>query len=368
MAFASGCEATLFCDKLTDKFMNLKGGAIDKRIQAEYIWIGGSGEDLRSKGKTLEGPIKSIEDLPDWDFDGSSTGQAKGTYSEIWLKPVKYIKDPFRGGENILVLCECLDAKNMQPVETNRRAHASKIFNNKKVAQQHPWFGMEQEYVFFDVKTRRPLGWPSVGFPAPQGPYYCGVGAAKVFGRPIVEAHYKACLYAGIPIAGINAEVMPAQWEFQIGPCEGIEAADYLWLARYLLFRIAEEFGVSISLEPKPILGDWNGTGCHTNYSTQAMREKDGYKHIMEAIDRLGKNHEKHMKQYGKRNRRRLTGHHETAKFEEFSFGVANRGASVRIPRKCEIAQKGYLEDRRPAANCDPYAVTAAMAETTLLD
>jgi len=368
MALRSGCECGSSCEKTLEKFKNLKGGSLEDSIQAEYIWIGGSGEDIRSKGKTLKAPVKSIKDIPDWNFDGSSTGQAKGSYSEIWLKPAKYVKDPLRGGENILVLCECLDAKTMQPVETNFRSIAAKIFSNEKVAEQHPWFGIEQEYTMYDVKTQRPLGWPSVGYPAPQGPYYCGVGASRVFGRPVVEAHYKTCLYAGIPIAGINAEVMPAQWEFQIGPCEGIEAADYLWLARYLLLRVAEEFDVAISLEPKPVLGDWNGTGCHTNYSTAAMRAKDGYKHILEGVDRLGKNHQKHMKAYGKRNRRRLTGNHETAKFDEFSFGVANRAASIRIPRQCEIDKKGYFEDRRPAANCDPYCVTAMIAETTLLD
>jgi len=333
-----------------------------------FIRIGGSGEDIRSKAKTLKAPVKSIKDIPDWNFDGSSTGQANGSYSEIWLKPGKYVKDPIRGGENILVLCECLDAKTMKPVPTNHRSMASKVFANEKVASQHPWFGIEQEYTMFDIKSQRPLGWPSVGYPAPQGPYYCGVGATKVYGRLIVEAHYKACIYAGLPLGGVNAEVMPAQWEFQIGPCEGIEAGDSLWLARYLLLRIAEEFNVEISFEPKPVPGDWNGTGCHTNYSTAAMREKDGYKYILEAVYRLETNHQKHMQAYGKRNRRRLTGDHETAKFDEFSFGVANRAASIRIPRMCEIEQKGYMEDRRPASNCNPYQVTALLAQTTLLD
>lgn len=138
-----------------------------------------------------------------------------------------------------------------------------------------PWFGIEQEYTLLDMDGR-PFGWPKCGFPGPQGPYYCGVGASKVYGRDIVEAHYRACLYAGINIAGTNAEVMPSQWEFQVGPTEGISAGDELWVARYLLHRVAEEFGVVVTLDPKPMEGDWNGAGAHTNFSTKAMREENG--------------------------------------------------------------------------------------------
>lgn len=90
-------------------------------------------------------------------------------------------------------------------------------------AKHKPWFGLEQEYTLLGTDGR-PYGWPKNGFPGAQGPYYCGVGTGKVYCRDIVEAHYKACLYAGIRISGVNAEVMPAQWEFQVGPCEGIES------------------------------------------------------------------------------------------------------------------------------------------------
>jgi len=352
---------------ILSKYLKLGNGDKGTQIQAEYIWIGGSGEDIRSKGRTLPAPIKSVKDIPDWNFDGSSTGQAKGKFSEVWLRPVKYVKDPFRGDDNILVLCECLDAKTLEPLPSNHRGIARKIFENKSVISEEPWFGIEQEYTIFDPKTGRPFGWPTMGFPSPQGPYYCSIGASTAFGRAIVEAHYKACLYAGIRLTGINAEVMPSQWEFQIGPCEGIDAADQLWLSRYILNRVAEEFGATISLEPKPMPGDWNGTGCHTNFSTASTRKEGGYKALLDAIEKLSKHHKLHMKVYGKRNKKRMTGIHETAKFDEFSYGVANRGASVRIPRQCEIDQKGYFEDRRPAANCDPYDVTAAIASTTIL-
>jgi len=346
------------------KYLNLEQRG---RVQCEYIWIGGSGSDIRAKTRTLPKKVSSLSDIPCWNYDGSSTGQADGSFSEIWLQPVKFCADPFRGGDNILCLCECLEAKTMQPIRTNRRADAMKVFEQKSVVDEEPWYGIEQEYTLFGAAGVTPLGWPNNGFPAPQGPYYCSVGANFAHGRHVVEAHYRACLYAGLDISGINAEVMAGQWEFQVGPSTGIDAADQLWLARYLLNRVAEDFGVVVSYEPKPIKGDWNGAGAHTNFSTKSMRADGGYKAILAGIERLAKAHEQHMMVYGKGNELRMTGLHETASYKTFKYGVADRGASIRIPRQSEIDQKGYLEDRRPAANCDPYDVTAIVAKTVLL-
>ncbi|MCQ7628146.1 hypothetical protein NP210_24900, partial [Salmonella enterica] len=236
---------------------------------------------------------------------------------------------------------------------------------------QHPWFGMEQEYTLMGTDGH-PFGWPSNGFPGPQGPYYCGVGADRAYGRDIVEAHYRACLYAGVKITGTNAEVMPAQWEFQIGPCEGIHMGDHLWVARFILHRVCEDFGVIATFDPKPIPGNWNGAGCHTNFSTKAMREENGLKYIEEAIEKLSKRHQYHIRAYdpkgGLDNARRLTGFHETSNINDFSAGVANRSASIRIPRTVGQEKKGYFEDRRPSANCDPFAVTEAIIRTCLLN
>merc|ERR1711904_311341 len=230
-----------------------------------------------------------------------------------------------------------------------------------------PWYGIEQEYTLVKTDGHTPLGFPDVGYPAPQGPYYCGAGFDSAIGRPIADNHYKACLYAGVTIAGINAEVMPGQWEYQIGPCEGIQSGDDLWMSRYLMIRVCEKHGVNVSFDPKPIPGDWNGAGCHTNYSTKEMREAGGYAKIIAAIEKLGKKHEEHIAAYGEGNERRLTGAHETAAIDKFSYGVANRGASIRIPRDTEKAQYGYFEDRRPASNCDPYIVTSKIFDTTCL-
>ena len=196
------------------------------------------------------------------------------------------------------------------------------------------WFGLEQEYTLLGHDDW-PYGWPKSGFPGPQGPYYCGVGTGKVYCRDIVEAHYKACLYANIKIAGINAEVMPAQWEYQVGPCEGIELGDHLWMSRFLLHRIAEEFGAKISFHPKPIPGDWNGAGLHTNVSTKEMREDGGMKHIEAAMKKLEARHVDHIKVYGEGNDARLTGKHETGSIDSFSWGIANSKSNLNI--KCTM-------------------------------
>ncbi|GMT34833.1 hypothetical protein PFISCL1PPCAC_26130, partial [Pristionchus fissidentatus] len=336
-------------------------------LQVKYVWVDGTGEYLRAKTKVFDFEPKSASDLPVWNFDGTSTGQAIGDESDVFMKPVALFRDPFRPGPNKLALCETLD-KNGKPTATNNRAKCVEVM--KKAYDQHPWFGMEQEYTLLDM-DKHPLGWPRRGFPAPQGPYYCGVGADKVYGREIVEAHARACMYAGIKMSGTNAESMPSQWEFQVGPCEGMEMGDQLWMARFILHRICEDFGVIVSLDPKPVVGDWNGAGCHANFSTQAMREPGGYKVIEEAIHKLSEVHNQHIAYYdphgGRDNERRLTGAHETETIDAFSFGVANRQCSIRIPKQTFDDQFGYFEDRRPSSNCDPYTVTAALVKTCCL-
>jgi len=247
------------------------------KMKAEYIWMDGHKptEKLRSKTKVLNEKVNKVSDLPMWGFDGSSTMQATGQNSDCLLEPVKFISDPIRGGNNIIVLCEVFNADGTVH-KTNTRAGLRELA--KKYKEQESWFGIEQEYTLF--QGIKPLGWPDNGFPAPQGGYYCGVGSDEVFGRPVVEAHMEACINAGLEISGINAEVMPAQWEFQIGPLDALEAADQTWLARWLLYRIGEDFKVSATLHPKPVSGDWNGAGAHTNFSTKTMREEGGMKII----------------------------------------------------------------------------------------
>jgi glutamine synthetase len=351
---------------LLNDLINLNLSEATEKIIAEYIWIGGSGMDMRSKARTLSGPVSDPKKLPKWNYDGSSTDQAPGDDSEVILYPQAIFKDPFRRGNNILVMCDAYTPAG-EPIPTNKRFNAEKIFSHPDVLAEEPWYGIEQEYTLLQKDVKWPLGWPVGGFPGPQGPYYCGVGADKSFGRDIVDSHYKACLYAGINISGINGEVMPGQWEFQVGPCVGISAGDQLWMARYILERITEIAGVVLTFDPKPIQGDWNGAGAHANYSTKSMRKDGGYEVIKKAIEKLSKRHTEHISAYGEGNERRLTGRHETADINSFSWGVANRGASVRVGRDTEKEGKGYFEDRRPASNMDPYVVSSMIAETTIL-
>lgn len=331
-------------------------------VIAEYIWIDGTSPTpaLRSKAKVLD-KHEDFKDLPIWGFDGSSTEQAATDSSDCVLRPVKEVRDLIRGTPHILVLCEVFNL-NGTPHKSNTRARLRETADRFK--SEEPLFGIEQEYTLFDARGERPFSWPKEGFPAPQGPYYCGVGANKVYGRSLVEAHLQVCLMTGLKISGINAEVMPGQWEFQVGPLPPLEVADELWLARWLLHRIGEDFEATVKLDPKPMDGDWNGAGAHTNFSTVAMREEGGLDVITKACEKLKTRHAEHIKVYGADNDKRLTGKHETCDINTFRWGVGHRGASVRIPAPVAKSGCGYLEDRRPAANMDPYQVCTALLET----
>jgi glutamine synthetase len=323
--------------------------------KAEYIWIDGTEPTAKLRSKTKILPDGA--ELPIWGFDGSSTNQAPGSQSDCVLQPVFSCPDPIRGGANVLVLAEVLNT-DMTPHPSNTRAACVEVA--AKYKEQEPIFGIEQEYTFF--KDGRPLGFPLGGYPAPQGGYYCGVGSDEVFGRDVAEAHLENCLKAGLNISGINAEVMTGQWEFQVGPVAAPQVADELWVARWLLYRTGEDFGISATLDPKPVKGDWNGAGAHTNFSTNKMREN--YDAVIAACEALGTRAQLHVENYGAEIEHRLTGMHETAPWNEFSYGVSNRGASVRIPWQVEVDGRGYIEDRRPNANCDPYKVTQLIIET----
>ncbi len=340
--------------------------------QLTYLWIDGTvpTKKLRSKVRVVAHPDgeMDLEHTPSWGFDGSSTNQSHGEQSDLLLQPVNIIHDPILGQGNYLVLCEVQNPDGT-PHATNTRARMRELMLKFGDACK-PWVGFEQEFTLF--KGLRPLGWPEGGYPAPQGPFYCGVGANEAFGRELVEEHTEACIHAGLMIAGTNAEVMPGQWEFQIGyrgidgeAADPLTISDHLWFARYLLYRLGEDYEITVTLDPKPVKGDWNGAGKHTNFSTEQMRDKStGMAAIEDAIKKLEKRHKEHLKVYGHGLEARLTGQHETASLDHFTAGVADRGASVRIPQHVANAGCGYLEDRRPGANADPYEVSAMIVET----
>jgi glutamine synthetase len=327
----------------------------------EYIWLDGykPTQSLRSKTMVVNDFSGKLEDLKVWSFDGSSTEQAEGGSSDCLLKPVKVVADPDRfGGNGWLVMCEVLNPDGT-PHESNGRAMIDDDDDDF-------WFGFEQEYTLWDNETQRPLGFPKNGYPGPQGPYYTSVGAANAVGRDLVDEHLHLCLEAGLNVEGINAEVMMGQWEFQIFAKGAGDAGDQIWLARYLLERLGEKYGVTVNWHCKPIKGDWNGSGMHANFSCGAMRDEGGKELMTNICEAFGQNIKEHIEVYGAHNDQRLTGLHETQSIDKFSYGVSDRGASIRIPiGTLEDGWKGRLEDRRPASNADPYKVAAVIIKTT---
>lgn len=326
----------------------------------EYLWIDGYQPIANIRSKTRVMNMESFDGdastLPEWAFDGSSTKQAEGFFSDMVLKPKRSYPDP--GRENaFLVICEVYNSDHTPHGSNNRHTIDEE-------ATKDYWIGFEQEYVLMNTDGR-PIGFPTGGYPEPQGPYYCAVGYQNVAGRKIIEEHLDMCLNAGIGLTGINAEVMLGQWEYQCFSIGALKACDDLIVSRYLLFRATENHEVIAELHPKPIKGDWNGSGMHTNFSNPYMKEVGGKEYFEKLLTEFGKYHKEHLAEYGAYNEERLTGAHETASFTKYSFGVSDRGASIRIPIYTpEHNWKGYIEDRRPASNADPYRVVARMIKT----
>jgi len=328
---------------------------------AEYIWLDGYGE-LRSKIKVLNPGNYSIENIPVWNFDGSTTRQGTSEHSEVILRPVRLYKNPFHTG-GFIVLCETYiqnDNGDLLSHQSNTRFQSQEIF--KFADHYQPWYGLEQEYYILDSDTGKPFGNENS---KAKGQYYCGT-RNFVKGRKIAEQHLAFCLYAGLKIAGINAESGPSQWEYQIGPVEGIEAPDQLVVSRYILYRIAEEANVTISLQPKPIGEYWPGSGCHANFSTIQMRLPGGYTEIIRSIENLKQTHDTYIKSCGDDTHKRLTGDYETALASFYSWGVGNRNASIRIPREVFVKKCGYFEDRRPSGNMDPYKICSLLLASVI--
>jgi glutamine synthetase len=325
----------------------------------EYIWLDGyePTQSLRSKTQIRSNFGGTLEECPIWSFDGSSTEQADGADSDCLLKPVAIYPDPGRH-DAYLVMTEVLNADGS--------AHVSNGRATIEEDDDDYWFGFEQEYFLWDVMTDLPPGFPTGGFPRAQGPFYCSVGANNTFGRDCVEEHLDTCLEAGINLEGINAEVAAGQWEYQIFAKGAKRSGDEVWVARYLLERIGEKYGYAINLHPKP-LGDtdWNGSGMHANFSNSVMRDSGDEAVFTKICEAFSGEIDRHISVYGADNDQRLTGAHETQAIDQFSYGISDRGASIRIPvGTIDDGWKGRLEDRRPASNADPYKVAAAIIKT----
>jgi glutamine synthetase len=340
--------------------VNSSRGHAMTKYKLEYIWLDGYAPTPNLRGKTQIkefDTFPSLGELPLWGFDGSSTMQAEGHSSDCVLKPVAVYPDGARTN-GVLVMCEVMMPDGKTPHPSNKRATI--------LDDPDAWFGFEQEYFFY--QDGRPLGFPNSGYPAPQGPYYTGVGYKNVgdIAREMVEKHLDLCLAAGINHEGINAEVAKGQWEFQIFGKGSKTAADQMWMARYLMLRLTEKYGVDIEFHCKP-LGDtdWNGSGMHCNFSTKYMREAGGKEYFDALMKEFEKNREDHIAVYGPDNHMPLTGKHETASIHSFSYGIADRGASIRVPHSfVNNGYKGYLEDRRPNSQGDPYQIASQILKT----
>ena len=332
------------------------------KIILEYVWLDGyQTPNLRSKIKVMDwdGDPEEFDccDIPEWNFDGSSTKQAPGSESECLLKPVRLYTS---GLGRHLVMCEVMNSDGT-PHRSNKRSTLRGTLDNTE--DREFWWGFEQEY--FITKGFKPLGFPDGGYPKPQGLYYCGVGGNQVVGREMVNHHMHECLHHGMDITGVNAEVAVGQWEYQCFNTDTLKACDDLWMSRFLLYQEAESYGYDINITPKPVGGDWNGSGCHTNFSTKEMRTTGGQVYIENLMTNFKTNHAQHIAGYGEGNEQRLTGDHETQRIDTFTWGVGDRGASIRVPNAMVRDNWiGYIEDRRPASNCDPYKVANLIITT----
>ena len=337
------------------------------KIKLEYVWLDGYQPEpnLRSKVKVIEIDETSsqfvwnkldVSHCPEWSFDGSSTKQAEGHFSDCILKPVRTYFNPLNKGSlgSFLVMCEV-----MNPDGTPHKSNTRSLVGEE---EEDLWFGFEQEYTI--IKDGRPLGFPVNGYPEPQGKYYCGVGNEQVNGREFVDRHMEACIFAGMDITGTNAEVLLGQWEFQVFSKGKLKAGDDLWMARYILEQMSEEYGFKIEFHPKPVQGDWNGSGLHCNFSNDKMRNEGGEEYFKNIFNAFDSRHTLHINNYGSSNELRLTGKHETQSIDKFSWGISDRGASIRVPLQTSKEWKGYIEDRRPASNGDPYKIVGIISET----
>lgn len=329
------------------------------KLKLEYLWLDGYSPvaGLRGKTKVVDGDPDSftLEDCPMWGFDGSSTQQAEGKNSDCGLKPVALFPDSTKRNGFIVV------SEVMNPDGTPHPSNARSTIED----DPDTWFGFEQEYFLY--QDGRPLGFPETGYPEPQGEYYTGVGFKNIgdLARTIVDEHLDLCLDAGINHEGINAEVAKGQWEFQIFGKGSKTAADQMWAARYLLLRLCEKYGVDVEWHCKPLKGDWNGSGMHCNFSTAHMREVGGKDYFEKLMEAFNKYRDEHIAVYGPDNHLRLTGLHETQSIDKFNYGLADRGASVRVPHSfINDGYKGYLEDRRPNSQGDPYQIASRIIRT----
>ena len=341
-------------------------------INSEYIWLD-SENNIRSKTKILNidielknndkkpSELEIIQSLmnvslyPNWNCNGKHLGDE---VSEIIIHPVFVSLDPFKKAPNVLILCDTYNLDG-NPTKYNNRYSVNKLFN--KHENLKCLFGFEQEFHIMklgDNFTLLPNKTMIKGEPVKATKYYCSNGSMNAFGRNLVNRAVTLALEAGLSCGGYNSACGPAQWEIQIGPVQyGVCAADHLILLRFILSRLSENLDIHISLLPKPSEDIDSISYCHTNFSTESMRDSNGYTHIQNSIEKLKQTHSRDLEIYGKT---------DIEIHNNFTTDVTNRNVSVRIPTESKKNNKGYFEDRRPLSNCDPYLVCEALLNSVL--
>lgn len=326
-------------------------------VPCEYIWLDAKGTP-RSKTRMLPDGVLGVsvaEDLPSWQYDGSSTGQAELGSSDVLLRPVRIFRNPFSSsGRALWILCETF-ADPTTPHPTNYRARAREVF--AETSSLSLQFGFEQE--FFCAEG----GFNEEELSLYSSNAYCGAGYDAVRIRGFMEEAERHALGMGLSITGKNMEVVPGQGEFQVFGSD-LNACDHLVLLRYLLLRQGEVSKLHVTFAPKPY-PSLNGSGCHTNISTAQTRSEGGLEAIHKILQHgLMPDHTSFMEVWGEDNDKRMTGDCETSDPSKFTWNERNRGASVRIPLLTVLNGKGYFEDRRPASSMDPYQVSSHLAKS----
>ena len=319
----------------------------------EYIWLD-CNNNYRSKIKIVNETVTKLEQVPKWNYDGSSTGQATLEHSEVELVPLKIYKHKYDKSFPILVLC---DTYNPKTNEVSSYIKAKIVFD--KYINEIPMFGLEQEFFMFDYRSNTILDCEN-GYES--GKNYCGNGKQCSKTRHYLVGVLYLCLNLDIKLTGMNYEVAPGQAEFQV--CNiGIDACFDLLMLRFILIRVGESYNIKPNWEPKP-LKEENGSGCHINFSTDKMRKTILEKNLLSIIKdmclKLKKTHDYFINEvYGNDNKKRLTGTCETSSYKEFTVKHGSRGASIRIPKN-----GNYFEDRRPGSNIDPYLACSELLKT----
>ncbi|GAX81512.1 hypothetical protein CEUSTIGMA_g8940.t1 [Chlamydomonas eustigma] len=371
-------HASLGTNSAVSSLMTSSLFCYENKILVEYVWLGSSGSDLRSKSRVFDTRPSSVDDVPMIAVDGGSYDQHPEG-QEVFLKPRKLFRDPFRAGDHLLVLCDSFKTNvnsslrnqnsscTLEPSNSNSRAPCEETLNQ---ASAHlPIFAAEQEYCILASSTvpSSTPAWPYAHLPDPCKPYMSVPGLSEAnklktyaSGRHLAERHLQACLHAGIKITETSQRTSPAArlWSYKLGPLLGVDLADQLWMSRFILLRLSEEEGLSVSFDPTAVGGA--GARCNMKYSTSETRNPGGGLSCIQLhLELLESAHLLHLLAYSKGC--------VSSRSLGFEVGVGgSKEPTLVVPSKTLILKAGHYVDQRPPSNVDPYLAIMVLVSTTL--